>query len=126
MEDLVLGVSIGPLDRDSLVQQPVPFPFQPREDAWLRVLVSSTDFIVGRDLHDLARGASGVEQSLLLPADGSPSLTEDGRPQLRFALRPRVFSTARARMAKSAPPTWSRARTPTMLPPAVSNAVAST
>lgn len=99
MEDLVLGVSIGPLDRDSLVQQPVPFPFQPREDAWLRVLVSSTDFIVGRDLHDLARGASGVEQSLLLPADGSPSLTEDGRPQLRFALRPRVFSTARARIS---------------------------
>jgi len=86
---VLLRVSIGPLDPDSLERSPVIFPdhLLPAEDVWLRVLVASSDFQVGADADDLARAELAVEKPFLLPADGSPAHTEREEQWLWFALR---------------------------------------
>ena len=97
---LGLRLSIGPLDRQSQVTDPVAFPDHvlPRDGVVLRVLVSSADFSVGATVEDLARGLRSVEKTFLLPGDGTPATAADGRAWLDFALRPPAAGPARVRI----------------------------
>src|SRR5439155_27107978 len=69
---------------------PVAFPdaLLPKEDLWIDVLLSSSDFHVARWTEQLDAGASAVEARLRLPRDGGRAIAEDGWHTLRFAMRP--------------------------------------
>lgn len=97
---LGLRLSIGPLDRQSHVTDPVVFPdhLLPSDGVVLRVLVSSADFTVGATVDDLERDLRSVEKTLLLPGDGTPATAADGRAWLDFALRAPVSGLARVRI----------------------------
>jgi CHAT domain len=84
-------ISIGRLDPRSAVVDSQRFPDELfATDAWLRVLVTSTDFAVTGDAGGwtgwTSRRHAAVEKPFLLPADGSPARTADGLSFLEFWL----------------------------------------
>lgn len=98
----MLRVNIGPLGLESRVESPVPFPDDvlPREDVILDVVLSSSDFAVGRSPKEL-KVATGVERRLRLPANGDMAVAEDsGESFIDFWLRaPARNGAARARLS---------------------------
>ena len=97
---LLLRISIGPLDVDSQVDEPLPFPddYLPAGDLVIDVAVSSTSFTVGRDPATVPVGHSEEDQ-FTLPGDGSPARTRAGGTVLTFVLlTPREPGPARLRI----------------------------
>lgn len=96
-----LRLDIGPLSAESQVENAKPLPSLVQRKADIDVMVSSTDFAVGRDADAVAdgRGDRVAHGRFLLPDDGGEGRTPDGELYLTFHLRaPTQPGTARCRI----------------------------
>jgi len=97
-----LRLDIGRLSVDSAVEEPQPLPehLLPKEDIWLDVMLSSTDFGVGPGYSSRELFASQVVQGrLFLPKDGKAARTPSGSKYLYFYMQaPEEPGIARARI----------------------------
>jgi hypothetical protein len=94
-----LRLDLGKLG-ETQVTSPEAFPeAKPREDVWLDVMASSSDFQVGNSFEALHAGA-GAHARLFLPADRTkPAVTDDGKKNVIFSLQaPKQTMQARARI----------------------------
>lgn len=74
-----LRLDIGELSQLSAVEEAVPFPsHRLPPDIWLDVMVSSTDFAVGRTVRAVGR-FTVAEGRFFLPGDGRPARVEGAR-----------------------------------------------
>jgi hypothetical protein len=96
-----LRLDVGPLSRESQVENPERLPSIVQGMAELDVMVTSTDFLIGTDGRAVTdrRGGGVAHGRFLLPADGGPGATPDGARYLVFHLRaPEEKGIARCRI----------------------------
>lgn len=98
-EELRLRLSIGEFSKDSLVSEANPFPRELLpENVVLDVMVSSTEFLIGKDLEgevesNVAHGTFDLREG------DEQAITSDGGAELWFLLKaPNVPGTARCRI----------------------------